>query len=205
MVSVRLMYMITISSVIHHISPLSSTLSMDKLIDRIDREGCFLRCCTDLCEMFGVLEMAGSAIQCIDKVLYIYNREASEGYSNSYYNQKRFPLEKVYREYVLAKLQAIPKYPPISLYQLMKERNEFSTSPYKIEKCGEWRDKKKHLYLMNITGSHKLGVGYPLIHPIRIFGVWIGELNQVDIDKGECWISRLEKSPGVLRVINIDK
>jgi glycosyltransferase involved in cell wall biosynthesis len=176
--------------------------------DRLDKDGCFLRCCTDLCEMFGVLEMAGPAIQCIDKVLYIYNRQASEGYSNSYYNQKRFPLEKVYREYVLAKLQAIPKYPPISLYQLRRERNQLSTSPYKIEKGEdrEWRE--KHLYLMNITGSDRLGVGYPIIRPIRIFGVWIGELNPQDIDKGECWIRRLDESPGVsrshkYRVINI--
>ena len=81
-----------------------------KIIDLMDLENNFLRCCTDLAEMMPVLEMASPKITMIPEPLYIYNKEASLQNNNSFFNQKKNPIERIYREYVENKIKNTDNY-----------------------------------------------------------------------------------------------
>ena len=94
-----------------------------RLRDMLDSNNRFLRCCTDLCEMYPVLEMASPYIKRCEKPVYIYNRAASQLNSNSYYNREKNPLEKKYREKVMEKIRRTRKYPSISREELISSMN----------------------------------------------------------------------------------
>lgn len=126
------------------------------LSDFLDESGQFIHCCTDLCEMYGVLEMSSPSIACVNELVYIYNRLASTQYRNSYYNQRKYPLEKMYREYVMTKLQSIPKYPNIKIEDIFQQRiQEIDRSIYIIDQ--DIKDLELYLSLMDICGIEFLG------------------------------------------------
>ena len=126
------------------------------LSDFLDESGQFIHCCTDLCEMYGVLEMSSPSIACVTELVYIYNRLASNQYRNSYYNQGKYPLEKMYRDYVMTKLQSIPKYPNIKIEGLFQQRiQEIDRSIYIIDE--DIKDLEIYLSLMEICGIAFLG------------------------------------------------
>ena len=133
-----------------------------KLCDMLDRNNQFLRCCTDLCEMYCVLEMGSPYIDRCVTPLYIYNRVASQLNSNSYYNRNKNPIEKVYREYAMDKIKTTPKYSKITKQELFKSMNiDLDEKRYCISsKLLKMNRNKllKLLKLLEITSLHYLGV-----------------------------------------------
>jgi len=104
-----------------------------KIEDLLDPSGGFLRCCTDLCEMYPVLEMATPNIRMIPRALLIYNKDASMGYSNSYFNKDRDPLERKYREGVLGKLGRGRRYGRVDMAKLLMGRyREVEVEDYEV-------------------------------------------------------------------------
>lgn len=84
----------------------------------------FYRCCTDLAEMYPVLEMAAPHIQMVSQALYVYNKDASLLNSNSFFNQTKFPREKMYREMIQSQLQGKSSYPTISKKTLFSDKTQ---------------------------------------------------------------------------------
>jgi glycosyltransferase involved in cell wall biosynthesis len=88
------------------------------LEDLLDGDNDFYRCCTDLAEMFPVLEMASPNIFQINSCLYIYNVDASKQSSYSYFRRQQNPGQNKYRELVSTRIRRLPKYPRVTLQQL---------------------------------------------------------------------------------------
>lgn len=150
-----------------------------KLKDMLDENNRFLRCCTDLCEMYPVLEMASPYISRCPVPLYIYNRAASELNSNSYYNRERNPIEKVYREYVMKKIQITPKYPSIRLDNIFHAINiDIDESQYWISPKILLKYREKLLKLLKITGLKYLGKDLEIENPLILYDktIRIGKL-----------------------------
>lgn len=129
-----------------------------KLGDMLDKKNQFIRCCTDLCEMYSVLEMASPYIARCPESLYIYNRMASELNSNSYYNQNKNPIEKLYRNYVIKKIETTLKYPVIDRGILFRNMNiEIDPNLYWISPKIKESNVRKLLKLLTITSLNYLG------------------------------------------------
>lgn len=82
----------------------------------------FYRCCTDLAEMYPVLEMAAPYIKMMPQPLYVYNKDASLLHSNSFFNQAKFPREKMYREMIQSQLQGKSPYRTITKKELFQSK-----------------------------------------------------------------------------------
>ena len=93
------------------------------LTDLIDPNNQFYRCCTDLAEMFPVLEMAGSQLRQINRCVYIYNTDASKRSQYSYFTQQQRPNSQQYRHQVTARIRGLPKYPKVTWKELVQTRN----------------------------------------------------------------------------------
>ena len=61
----------------------------------------YLKTCCDVCKMFPMIEMAGSHVRFIDKILYVYN-DLSNGYGgNAEENMRNFKYlqdKQIYKE-----------------------------------------------------------------------------------------------------------
>lgn len=64
-------------------------------------EGSWIKCCTDLAEMYWCLERSNGRHMNHGFPTVVYNKLASESYRNSHYNIELFPDEKLYRQKVL--------------------------------------------------------------------------------------------------------
>lgn len=147
-----------------------------KIVDLMDLENNFLRCCTDLAEMMPVLEMASPKITMIPEPLYIYNKDASLENNNSFFNQKKNPIERVYREYVENKIKTTNNY-----------SNKKKSHPMIDKKIPE-QYRENLSKLLTATGLNYLGLKQPLTHSINLFHpeIKIGYFNGkriISIDK----------------------
>lgn len=155
------------------------------MMDLMDDRGYFSRCCTDLCEMFPVLEMASPYISRVRSVLYIYNREASNGYSNSFYNQNKNPLEKVYRQNILNKISRTNRYSSVSIEDIFQNRNNgVDREGYSIYEEVEREFMDMCLYILDVTKIDFLGYDLELKNPISLYkkDIQIGRLYTSSID-----------------------
>lgn len=128
-----------------------------KITDLMDLENNFLRCCTDLAEMMPVLEMASPKITMIPEPLYIYNKESSLQNNNSFFNQKKNPIEKVYREYVEDKIKKTDNY-----------SNKKTYHP-SLDKKIPISYRKNLFKLLRVTRLNYLGLNLPLTQSINLF------------------------------------
>lgn len=148
-----------------------------KLQDMLDRENRFVRCCTDLCEMYPVLEMASPYIKRCPNCLYIYNRKASCRNSNSFYNINKNPVEKLYREYVMGKIKSTSKYPTIDKNQLFLSMNlDIDRGNYWIS--NQVKDILTLLKLLKITRLNLIGMNLKIKHELVLYdnAIKIGRL-----------------------------
>lgn len=91
--------------------------------DLVDSDNQFYRCCTDLAEMFPVLEMASPRIFQINSCLYIYNIEASKRSSYSYFQRQQNQEQNKYRSSIGTRIKRFPKYPQVTLNNLQQNQN----------------------------------------------------------------------------------
>jgi glycosyltransferase involved in cell wall biosynthesis len=101
-----------------------------KYIDLIDNNNRFLSMCTDLYEMFPVLEMAYNKIKLINNVIYVYNKDASNQHNTSYFRQNEFPNKKKERLYIENKIKTKEKYDIVSINDIYRTRNLECTFGY---------------------------------------------------------------------------
>ncbi len=69
--------------------------------DYLRFEGSWIKCCTDIAEMYWCLERSKGRHMNHGFPTVVYNKLASETYKNSHYNIEKFPEEKLYRQKVL--------------------------------------------------------------------------------------------------------
>ena len=100
----------------------------------------FYRCCTDLAEMYPVLEMASPYIKMIPQSLYIYNKDASCQNNNSYFNADRFPAEKRYREMIQDQLRVKPRYDSLIKKEIIAGRYNRTVIQHRRNGDGENAD-----------------------------------------------------------------
>lgn len=137
-------------------------------------DGYFMRCCTDLCEMYPILEMCSPYIVRIPEVLYVYNRDASQLNSNSYYNIATYPKEKQYRDQVMLKIKQTNKYRNISLENIYENRSKLINKQNYIlaKKIENDKNIDTLLYILEICQLNYIGEHLDLDNPILLYN-WI--------------------------------
>lgn len=93
------------------------------LEDLVNSDNQFYRCCTDLAEMFPVLEMAGSRVQQINQCLYIYNTDASKRSQYSYFTRQQHKSQNAYRTQVMTRIKQQSKYPSLAWQEFTSTLN----------------------------------------------------------------------------------
>lgn len=86
--------------VTQHLRTMKASLFKSIPEDYLKYNGEWLRCCTDMAEMYWCLEISEGKHMNTGFPTVVYNKEASKRYINSYYNQDKHLEEKKYRENV---------------------------------------------------------------------------------------------------------
>ena len=86
--------------VTQHLRTMKASLFKSIPEDYLKYNGEWLRCCTDMAEMYWCLEISEGKHMNTGFPTVVYNKEASKRYTNSYYNQDKHLEEKKYRENV---------------------------------------------------------------------------------------------------------
>jgi hypothetical protein len=154
-----------------------------RLLDMLDDNNNFLKCCTDLCEMYSVLEMSSPNIVKCPYSLYIYNKDASIKNKNSYYNINKNNIEKLYREYVNYKIKNTQKYGMVCLDSLLSSRyillnrDDYEISP-KIDRFYV----NKLLKLLDITKLKFIGYSLKVYNPLFLYDkkIKVGRIEQLN-------------------------
>ena len=130
------------------------------LTDLLDPSFNFLHSCTDLAEMYPILEQSGEKILCCSNPIYIYNKIASLENQTSYFHLSHNPIENGYREFVKKKLSKIQKYPRVGNIEkiLQKRLEKYKKDDYRI--VGDLP--KELIDLLWLTKAKYLVVGIPL-------------------------------------------
>lgn len=131
------------------------------LPDLLDGDGGFSRCCTDLAEMYPVVEMAHPHVHLVQAPVYVYNKQASLENSNSFYNTNKYPLEAIYRKHMESKIRSGYPYKTISPETIGKMR--YKTYNYaEVEDIydaeGDLQDREtllKHDFILVNPGGQK--------------------------------------------------
>lgn len=90
--------------------------------DLVDAENRFYPMCTDLAETFPLLEMAAPHIQLIPETTLIYNVDASQQNSTSYFRQASEPQAAQRRKRILERIHSRRPYPSVSKRELFMGR-----------------------------------------------------------------------------------
>ena len=159
-----------------------------RYLDLVDKNNRFFTVCTDLCEMFPVLEMASNRISLINNTTYVYNKDASNQHNTSYFRQNEFPQKKLERNNIESCIKNKSKYDLVPYNTLMMNRNLESSYSYDVNSNTDYiiytddklsRDIIKHLVrFIDICQLPLLTFNVDLINKNNIFvkGCYTGKL-----------------------------